>query len=192
MREWAVVRGLFIVSALLGLAGPAGAQAGVEAVDALLREGGNVLLIRHAATVSGVGDPPGFRVDDCSTQRNLSDRGRADAQRLGERLQASGGAFGHVRSSAWCRCLDTARLAFGFEPQRWQPLDSFFAGQGDRVTQTRAALDEAREVPAGENWVWVTHQVNISALTGTSIAMGEVLITRWDGNRLEVRGRFSP
>lgn len=91
MREWAVVRGLFIVSALLGLAGPAGAQAGVEAVDALLREGGNVLLIRHAATVSGVGDPPGFRVDDCSTQRNLSDRGRADAQRLGERLQASGG-----------------------------------------------------------------------------------------------------
>lgn len=192
MREWAMGRGLFMVSALLGLFGQVGAQASDEAIDALLREGGNVVLIRHAATVSGVGDPPGFRLDDCSTQRNLSDRGRTDARRLGERLGASGGSFGQVRSSAWCRCVDTARLAFGAEPQVWQPLNSFFAGQGDRTAQTRAALEAARSVSAGENWVWVTHQVNISALTGTSLAMGEVLITRWNDGRLEILGRFLP
>lgn len=190
MSKGLTMRLCLMVFALLGLAGAV--QAAEADVDALLREGGNVVLVRHAATVSGVGDPPGFSLEDCATQRNLSDRGRADAQRLGARLKSSGGMFGQVRSSAWCRCVDTAQLAFGFEPQVWPPLNSFFAGQGDRTSQTRAALDEAARVPAGENWVWVTHQVNISALTNTSPAMGEALITRWKAGRLEVLGRFMP
>lgn len=192
MNGKAVFGSLLVGLLLFASAGRALAQSADESIDALLREGGNVLLIRHAATVSGVGDPPGFRLDDCSTQRNLSDRGRADARRLGERLKASGGSFAHVRSSAWCRCTDTARLAFLAEPEVWQPLNSFFAGQGNQSTQTAVALGEARRVPAGENWVWVTHQVNISALTGTSVAMGEVLIARWNGSRLEIQARFSP
>lgn len=157
---------------------------------ALLREGGNVVLIRHATTVSGVGDPPGFRIDECATQRNLSDSGRDEARRLGVALRETGARFSQVRSSAWCRCVDTARLAFDVAPTVWQPLNSFFAGQGDGSVQTRAALAEARSVPAGENWVWVTHQVNISALTSVFPAMGEILITRPDAAGLKVLARW--
>lgn len=173
-------------------AGTARASPPEQDVAALLREGGNILLIRHATTVSGVGDPPGFRLDDCATQRNLSDRGRDEARRLGERLRETGARFTQLRSSAWCRCVDTARLAFGTEPALWPPLNSFFAGQGDGPAQTRAARDAAAQVPAGENWVWVTHQVNISALANVFPAMGEVLIVRPAADGFELRGRLRP
>ncbi|HMS81661.1 MAG TPA: histidine phosphatase family protein, partial [Burkholderiaceae bacterium] len=80
-----------------------------------LRDGGCVLLLRHALTEPGVGDPPGFRIEACGTQRNLSAQGRAQAARLGASLRDAGVAIGPVRSSRWCRCLDTARLAFRSE-----------------------------------------------------------------------------
>jgi broad specificity phosphatase PhoE len=72
---------------------------------------GHVLLIRHAATDPGIGDPPGFQLGQCGTQRNLSERGRREAQALGVAMQAGGVTVGPVWSSRWCRCLDTARLA---------------------------------------------------------------------------------
>lgn len=193
-------RGLAVLLTLV-LAWPAtpGAAAGGAAEAALLaqlREGGHVLLVRHAATVPGTGDPPGFRLDDCATQRNLSDAGRAEARRLGEHLRAAGIPVAEVRSSAWCRSLDTARLAF--EPdltvQHWAPLDSFFRGQGDADSQTRAARTEAARVPGDANWVWVTHQVNITALTGIHPAMGEVVVVRpaVAGDGVTVVGRWRP
>ena len=75
-----------------------------------LRAGGHVALMRHADAPGGVGDPPGFRVEDCATQRNLSAKGRADAEKIGARLKAEGIAFEKILSSPWCRCIDTARL----------------------------------------------------------------------------------
>ena len=78
-----------------------------------LKAGGQVVLIRHAITTPGVGDPPGMRLDDCSSQRNLTDEGRRDARRLGEAFRARGLPVDRVLSSPWCRCLETARLAFG-------------------------------------------------------------------------------
>jgi broad specificity phosphatase PhoE len=147
----------------------------------LAREGGNIFLMRHAQTVSGIGDPPGFRLGDCSTQRNLSEAGIAESKRLGERFVQQQVPLQEVRSSAWCRCTDTARHAF--DPhypahQVWAPLNSFFQGQGNAQQQTRQALAQARLLPAGHNWMWVTHQVNISALAGRSTSMGEVLLCR--------------
>jgi len=147
----------------------------------LAREGGNIFLMRHAQTVSGIGDPPGFRLGDCSTQRNLSEAGVAESKRLGERFVQQQVPLQEVRSSAWCRCTDTARHAF--DPhypahQVWAPLNSFFQGQGNAQQQTRQALAQARLLPAGHNWMWVTHQVNISALAGRSTSMGEVLLCR--------------
>ena len=147
----------------------------------LAREGGNIFLMRHAQTVSGIGDPPGFRLDDCSTQRNLSAAGIADSQQLGARFVQQQVKLHEVRSSAWCRCIDTARHAF--DPhypthQVWAPLNSFFQGQGHAQQQTRQALARARQLPPGHNWMWVTHQVNISALSGRSTSMGEVLLCR--------------
>lgn len=190
MSTW-LQRGLALCAALI-CSGAANAWQVGPQIAALLREGGNIVLIRHATTVSGVGDPPDFRIDDCSTQRNLSESGRDEARRLGEALRATGVRFSQVRSSAWCRCVDTARLAFDVQPAVWPPLSSFFAGQGDGPAQTRAALAEAQGVPAGENWVWVTHQVNISALTSLSTAMGEVLITRPGATGLNVLARWRP
>jgi len=100
----------FLLAGVLTAPTAAGAD---EEVWALLKGGGQVILIRHAITTPGVGDPPSMRVDDCSTQRNLTDEGRRDARRLGERFRAHGLVVDRVLSSPWCRCLETARLAFG-------------------------------------------------------------------------------
>ncbi|MGZ5074629.1 MAG: histidine phosphatase family protein, partial [Usitatibacter sp.] len=84
-----------------------------EALWALLRSGGQVVLMRHTVTPPGVGDPPGMRVDDCSTQRNLTEEGRRQAREIGEAVRTHRVEFDRVLSSPLCRCLDTARLAFG-------------------------------------------------------------------------------
>jgi len=104
--------------------------------------GGCAILLRHARTTPGIGDPPGFRLDDCSTQRNLSDAGRAQARRFGHEFERRGIRVDEVRSSRWCRCLDTARLAFprqAVEPL--EALDSFFADGTAGRTQTAALRD---------------------------------------------------
>lgn len=157
---------------------------------ARLREGGNVVLMRHGITEPGVGDPDHFRLGECSTQRNLSAEGREQSRRVGEAFRREGIRLDEVRSSAWCRCVDTAQLAFGRHTV-WAPVNSFFAGQGDRDAQTRAVLAAVRGVRAPANWMLVTHQVNITALTGVSLAMGEVFVTRpeADGGRLRVLAR---
>ena len=179
--------------AWITLVSVASGQARADALLDAMREGGHILLIRHAVTVPGTGDPPGFTLGRCETQRNLSEQGRDQARLLGERLRAAAVPIDQVRSSAWCRCEETARLAFGDVVEIWAPLNSFFAGQGDRVAQTREALAALTEPPRGGNWVWVTHQVNISALTNTFAAMGEVIVTRPSADgKLEVVGRWRP
>src|SRR5690606_8860558 len=110
MRTWLRT----IATALAWMAGIMfGLWAGVGIVRAddarllaSLRSGGNIVLIRHAATEPGIGDPADFREDDCSTQRNLSEAGRDDARRMGEALRAAGVPIAAVRSSRWCRCLE--------------------------------------------------------------------------------------
>src|SRR5512134_1262540 len=82
-----------------------------------LRAGGHIALLRHAAA-PGVGDPPGFRLEDCGTQRNLSAEGRAQARRIGEALRRRGVEVDAVYSSEWCRCLQTAELIGGNRPIR--------------------------------------------------------------------------
>jgi len=152
---------------------PASASAAVDA----LRAGGVAVLLRHAGTTPGVGDPPGFRPGDCATQRNLSDAGRAQARRIGEWFERHRLAPAAVRSSAWCRCIDTARLAFG-RSEPWPALDSFF-GQGDAEAAQTRQLDAAlRALPPGRFEVWVTHQVNVTALTGAFVGMGEGVLLR--------------
>lgn len=145
----------------------------------LLREGGCVVLMRHAQTEPGLGDPPGFTLGQCRTQRNLSAEGREQSRRVGEAFRREGIAIASVRSSAWCRCIDTAQLAFG-DHTVWPALNSFFQGQGDGDAQTREVLAAAASLRAPANWVLVTHQVNISALSGEYPAMGELFLTRPD------------
>ena len=182
-----------VVGAGLGLAvlaiGPARAE---DAVWDALRGGGRVVLIRHASTVAGLGDPPGFRLDDWATQRNLSDPGRAEARRIGAAFRRHGIPVDRVLSSRWCRCLETAQLAFGrVEP--WPALDSFFDDRGREPDQTRAALALMTEPLGGGNLVLVTHQVNITALTGIVPAMGEMIVlTLQAGGTVRIAGRLGP
>ena len=157
-----------------------------------LRLGGCVVLMRHATTEPGTGDPPEFRLGDCRTQRNLSDDGRAQARRVGQAFAAQGIAPPTVRSSAWCRCTETAQLAFGAHSV-WPAINSFFQGDAGPA-QTREVLQALATHRAPGNLVLVTHQVNISALTGEFLAMGELFLTRppaTDG-RLKVLARLRP
>ncbi len=155
----------------------------------LLRTSGCVLLMRHAQTEPGIGDPPQFKLGDCSTQRNLSNAGREQAQRVGQAFAREGIRVDEVRSSAWCRCTQTADLAFGRHTV-WAPVNSFFRGSGG-PEQTRAVLRAVAGLQAPRNWVLVTHQVNISSLTGEYPAMGEIFVTRPSpgDDRLQVLAR---
>jgi len=155
---------------------------------ALLRPGGCVVLMRHAITEPGIGDPPGFRLNDCSTQRNLSQAGREQARRVGAAFTREKVQLDEVRSSAWCRCVETADLAFGRHTV-WAPINSFFK-DATGPAQTREVLSAVRGLAAPKNLMLVTHQVNISALTGEFLAMGEVFVTRPGvGDRLPVLAR---
>ena len=151
---------------------------------ALLQPGGYVILMRHAATVPGIGDPPGFRLGACATQRNLSQAGRDDAARIGAALRRHAVPIGPVLSSRWCRCLDTARLAFGrVEPSAM--IDSMF--QDDEAARQRK-LAQLRTYLAGYgdagNLVLVTHDVNIRSLVGKYVEQGDIVIAarRPDGS----------
>jgi broad specificity phosphatase PhoE len=153
---------------------------------AVWRQSGGVLLIRHAATESGLGDPPGFVIGQCRTQRNLSESGRQASRALGTWFQAQNFKPDAVRSSQWCRCQDTARLAFGAY-EDWPALNSTFAGQGDSAAQQQALRERLQALPAGRTEVWVTHQVNMTGLTGAYPGMGEGFLVDRQG-RLLARG----
>jgi broad specificity phosphatase PhoE len=147
--------------------------------------------MRHATTEPGVGDPPGFRLDDCATQRKLSETGREEARHISAVFRARGVPIGRVLSSRWCRCLETARLAFGtVEP--WPSLDSFFNDRSREPEQTRILRRLVAQHPTSGNLILVTHRVNISALIGHLPAPGEMIILTPRGDNFRVAGRLTP
>ncbi|HYC02594.1 MAG TPA: histidine phosphatase family protein [Azospirillaceae bacterium] len=162
-----------LVAALLALARPASAD---EALWDRLREGGRIVLLRHMATTSGVGDPPGFRLEDCATQRNLSPAGRLQAEALGRAFRERGVAVTRVLSSEWCRCLDTANLLGLGTVERFEPLNSIFQASPEGPRRTAALRAFIRDWRGPGNALLVTHQVNITALTGEVPAMGAALV----------------
>lgn len=161
-----------------------------ERLWALLGGGGQVVLIRHGRTTPGVGDPPGFRLDECASQRNLDDDGRRESRRLGETFRARRIPVGRVLSSPWCRCMETARLAFG-GGETWQPLSNLFGRPENRETQVRQLRARVSEPPSGGNLVLVTHGSIIAALTGINPGTTEmVVVTPRGGGAFEVAGRI--
>ncbi len=155
-----------------------GARAGGDPWAAI-RAPGHLALIRHALA-PGTFDPAGFRLDDCTTQRNLSAEGRAQATRIGDLFRANGIAAAAVHSSQWCRCVDTATL-MQLGPVAPQPLLNSFV---------RDAAQAARQVPAVKAWiaglaldrptVLVTHQVVVTALSDVYPGSGEIVVLRRD------------
>lgn len=147
---------------------------GAEPIWDALRTPGAVIVLRHSYAPGGF-DPPDARLDDCSTQRNLDDNGRAQARRIGEAFRAHGIAVGTVLSSPRCRCLDTGRLAFG-QAQPWLPLQGALRDADVRhrlVEEIKAAIAAHRDGPP---LVLVTHGSVVSDLTGRNVRMGELVV----------------
>lgn len=179
---------LRLVLALLLLMAPA-AHA-TEAGWALLRDGGRVVLLRHARA-NGGGDRADFDIGNCATQRNLSDRGKQQARQIGALFATRAAPIERVLSSRYCRCLDTARIAFESEPEPFAALDPPDADPAKKAAQLAAIVAEVRNYSGSDNMVMVTHLEDIKALTGVSPREGEAVIVGLDGDGLRTLGRIA-
>ncbi|MGM0571550.1 histidine phosphatase family protein [Marinobacter sp.] len=163
----------FFLSLCLSLLAPA-SSADEEAWKAL-REGRAFLILRHALA-PGTGDPENFDLDDCSTQRNLNNRGLEQARSWKGLLARHGINEARVYSSQWCRSMDTATEMDVGDVTEWPALNSFFAGRGDGAMQTRQTIALVNTLEPGLPAVLVSHQVNITRLTGVYPSSGEGVI----------------
>jgi phosphohistidine phosphatase SixA len=162
-----------------------------EALWALLRQGGHVVLIRHAVTDPGVGDPPGFKLDDCATQRNLSAAGKLEAERLGAAIKAHDVPVARVLTSPWCRCRDTARIAFGGNAEVETALSNLFEHGQNRDAQLAGFRRLVAAAPKKGNLFLVTHGSTTLAFTGVSPGTVEmVIVTPESDGKYRVAGRI--
>ncbi len=181
-----------ILFALFLSAASAAADDGA-ALWAKLKDGNRVALVRHADAPGGAGDPPGFKLDDCATQRNLSEKGRIEAKELGARIRKQKIPVGKILVSQWCRCRETAALMDIGAAEEAATFNNAFV-----LRERRAALTEgARAIVAG--WqgpgalVIVTHGANILPLTGIQPAEAEIVVVEPDpasDKKLRVLGRI--
>lgn len=173
---------LVALCALLATVAPLRAETDDAKALAELAQPGRVLMLRHALA-PGFDDPPGFKVDDCATQRNLDEVGRRQARLLGARLRAAGVRTAKVYSSQWCRCLETARLLGLAEVKPLPALNSFHGRHEQRDAKLAAVGKLLAGLPQdGPPVVLVTHQVTISGITGRGIGSGGGYVLRLDGS----------
>lgn len=166
------------------------ATASTELAIEALNKPGHVAIMRHAIA-PGTGDPVNFSVDDCSTQRVLSAEGKQQAKQIGDFLRDSGVQTMQVYSSQWCRCLDTAQLLNFGEVTELPMINSFFNRWENKESQTRDTLKWLNELSVDTPVMLVTHQVNITALTGVYPASGEVVVVKINNGELVVVGSIS-
>ena len=159
--------------------------AGADERFAPLGQEATVAIMRHALA-PGTGDPPEFRLDACATQRNLDDRGRAQARAVGAAIRASGVKIDRVLTSQWCRCRETAELLDLGEVEEFPALNSFFEDRSTADAQTRELRAFLAGLRPGETVMLVTHQVNITALTGRGVGSGEVFLLHVGGGEIRV------
>ncbi|MEE4375938.1 MAG: histidine phosphatase family protein [Candidatus Competibacteraceae bacterium] len=176
MRFW-----IRIVCLLLSLFAAVGAKATDEttALWDAVRNGGHIVIMRHALA-PGTGDPSRFQLDDCTTQRNLSAEGQQQARRTGQVFRDRGIEIGQVLSSQWCRCLETARLLDLGPVEPFPVLNSFFRQPGQGQEQTAELRRFVSTSFTGPSKVLITHQVNITGLTGVFPQSGEMLVLQPD------------
>ncbi len=173
-RGWAL-KCLLIAACLSIFLGVA--KADEDELWTALREGTAFGMMRHALA-PGFGDPENFKVDDCTTQRNLSDEGRKQAQEIGQRFRDRGIKRLTLFSSAWCRCRETAELLDLGPVTTLDSLNSFFQARENREPQTAALKTWLAANSFDTPVILVTHQVNISALTGEYADSGDIIIMR--------------
>jgi len=178
---------IFLLASALLVAGPVFAT---EAGWALLRSGGHVVFLRHADTPSAV-DPAGLDLSDCATQQNLTERGGVQARRIGALFAARAAPVGRILTSAYCRCQDTARLAFERVPiEHEEALD--FLPRDDAGNAAKA--EQVRQLVLGysqrDNLVLVVNEDVIRTILGVGAREAEAVIVEADGEALRVAGRI--
>jgi len=142
-----------------------------------LQNGGKLIFIRHAYAPGG-GDPDNFEINDCKTQRNLSDAGRIQSLKIGNFFKANKIMFSKVYSSEWCRCKETAFLAFKkYETKNF--LNSFFSKQfaDNRQKQIIDFKKFIANWDEDQNLIFVTHYVVISEILNYAPSSGEIVIS---------------
>jgi hypothetical protein len=159
-----------------------------------LMDGQHVLLMRHA-DAPGYGDPAGYVIGQCATQRNLGDAGKKQAQAIGVWLGQQGIASAHVFSSPWCRCVDTATL-LNIGPVKTEPsLGSFFDNMALARKQTKALegfIKNELAKPSKTPRILVTHHVNIQAFTGKVVGVGDMLLVKVNQKGEHLSNTFYP
>jgi phosphohistidine phosphatase SixA len=169
------LKGLLACMATFGLL-----QANAGELSEALKKSDHVLLMRHALA-PGVGDPAGYTLQDCKTQRNLDATGRAQAKKIGQWLKAQGVREALVFSSAWCRCKETAeRLDFG-TPVHEPSLNSFFDDmrQGPQSKLSLQKFIAAQLKTKGSKaLILVTHHVNIAEFMGENVGSGDMVLVK--------------
>jgi phosphohistidine phosphatase SixA len=165
---------------LLALVLTGGFHASASELSELLKSSDHVLLMRHALA-PGVGDPAGYKLQDCKSQRNLDAKGREQAERTGRWLRTQGVGNALVFTSAWCRCKETAeKLAFGM-PVHEASLNSFFDDmrQGTQSNLNLQKFIETQLKTKGDKaLVLVTHHVNIAQFTGENVSSGDMVLAK--------------
>ncbi len=144
----------------------------------IAQEGDKIILIRHSLAPGG-GDPAGFKVDDCKTQRNLNRTGINQSKKIGKLFKKNKVPVDQVLSSQWCRCKDTAKHAFG-DFKEFNALNSTFQSPYDQneTSQLRNLYAFVKDWDSnGKNLVLVTHYSIITAVTNAVPSSGELVIT---------------
>ena len=142
-----------------------------------LEEGGKLIFIRHAYA-PGSGDPNNFNLNDCSTQRNLSKGGRKQAKSIGEFFRENKIKIDKVLSSEWCRCKETAKIAFkDFSTNSF--LNSFYSSkyEKNKNKQVKALNDYIKKFKSNKNLILVTHYVLISEVLNYGPSSGEIVVS---------------
>lgn len=151
------------------------ASADEPVTHAIAQTKANVVFMRHALA-PGYGDPDQFRIDDCSTQRNLDEAGRRQAEDIGRYFRDHQISFTEILSSRWCRCTETAARLNTGDWSEFGGLNSFFQGHADRKDTLRRLRQKLDSLPSDELVLMVTHQVVISAITGLSPPSGGLVV----------------
>lgn len=188
------MRGVRAILALLAFSLGCLPASADEALWAKLREGGRVALIRHAQAPGGAGDPAGFRLDDCGTQRNLSEQGRAQARALGERIRAQAVPVERLVSSQWCRTIETARLLDLGPVESAPTFNNAYVLSAERDRLTAGAREAIGAWRGRGTLIVVSHGANILPLTRIHPGEGEIVVVEPDPgspDRLKVLGRIA-
>ncbi len=142
-----------------------------------LKNGKKVVFIRHAIA-PGNGDPDNFDILDCSTQRNLNEKGRDQSKKIGEFFRSNKILFDKVLSSEWCRCKDTGIIAFG-DIETFSALNSFYDARfsKNKDKQINQLKEYIKNWDGKKNLILITHYVVILEILGLGITSGEIIIT---------------